>query len=72
MAGGGVKRGHVYGATDEFGYAAVENRVSVLDFHATVLHLLGLDHKRLVYNRNGLEDRLTGVHEPHIVEEIIA
>ena len=72
MAGGGVKRGHVHGATDEFGYAAVENRVSVLDFHATVLHLLGLDHKRLVYNRNGLEDRLTGVHEPHVVEEIIA
>jgi len=72
MAGGGVKAGHIHGATDEFGYAAVENRVSVLDFHATVLHLLGLDHKQLVYYRNGLEERLTGVHGPRVVEEIIS
>ena len=72
MAGGGVKAGHVHGATDDFGYAAVTDRVGVPDWHATVLHLLGLDHKRLVYNRNGLEDRLTGVSEPRIVREILA
>src|SRR6185295_8013764 len=55
LAGGGVKRGFVHGATDEFGYAAVEKRVSVPDLHATLLHLLGLDHKRLIFRRNGLE-----------------
>jgi hypothetical protein len=72
MAGGGVKSGHVHGATDDFAYAAVKDRVSVHDFHATVLHLLGLDNKQLVYDRNGLEERLTGVSEPRVVSEIIA
>ena len=72
MAGGGVKAGSVYGATDDFAYAAVEDRVSVPDLHATILHLLGLDHEKLVFPRNGLNERLTGVHEPRVVEELFA
>ena len=72
MAGAGVKSGIAYGETDEIGFAAAENKVSVTDWHATVLHLLGLDHKRLSFNRSGLEDRLTGVFEARIVEEILA
>ncbi|MFN3326534.1 MAG: DUF1501 domain-containing protein [Bryobacteraceae bacterium] len=62
MAGGGVKPGIVYGATDEFGYYAVEDRVHIHDLHATILHLLGLDHKRLTYRFGGRDMRLTDVH----------
>ena len=62
MAGAGVKKGFSYGATDEFGYKSVEDVVTVYDLHATVLHLLGLDHERLTYYHNGLERRLTDVH----------
>ncbi len=72
MAGGGVKRGFVLGSTDELGFAAVENRVSVEDWHATILHLLGMDHERLAVERNGLTERLTGVTHPRIVSEILA
>ncbi len=72
MAGGGVKPGVRYGATDEFGHSVVENPVSVHDFHATILHLLGLHHQELFYMRNGLEERLTGFEPPRVVEEIIA
>lgn len=72
MAGGGVKRGLVYGNTDEVGYASVENRVSIQDWHATVLHLLGLDHERLVYERNGLGERLTHQFSTNVVHDIIA
>lgn len=61
MAGGGIKGGISYGATDEIGYKAVENRVSVHDLHATMLHLLGMDHKRLTYRHNGRSFRLTDV-----------
>jgi hypothetical protein len=61
LAGGGVKGGMIYGATDEFGYHAVENPVSVPDLHATILHLLGLDHKRLTYRFQGRDYRLTDV-----------
>ena len=61
MAGGGVKGGITYGATDEFGYYAVENKVHVHDLHATILHLLGLDHKRLTYRFGGRDMRLTDV-----------
>jgi hypothetical protein len=61
VAGGGIKPGLTYGATDELGYAAVENPVSVHDFHATMLHLLGIDHKRLAVQFQGLDVRLTGV-----------
>ena len=61
MAGGGVKRGHVYGATDDIGYHAVEDRMHIHDFHATVLHLLGLDHERLTHRYSGRDFRLTDV-----------
>lgn len=71
MAGGGVKSGFSYGATDEFGYNAVENVVTMHDFHATILHLLGLDHERLSYYNNGIERRLTDVHG-HVVHDILA
>lgn len=72
MAGGGVKRGFVYGETDELGHKAVVNPVSVADFHATILHTLGLHHQKLFYDRNGLAEKLTGVHEPRVVKEILA
>jgi len=62
LAGGGVKRGQVYGATDEFGFQAVENRVHVHDLHATLLHLLGFDHEKLTYRYAGRDFRLTDVH----------
>lgn len=61
MAGGGVKRGFIYGATDDIGYHAVEDRMHIHDFHATVLHLLGIDHKRLTYRYSGRDFRLTDV-----------
>jgi hypothetical protein len=62
LAGGGVKGGHVHGATDEFGFRAVEDRIHVHDLHATVLHLLGIDHERLTYRHAGRDFRLTDVH----------
>jgi hypothetical protein len=71
LAGGGAKGGVSYGATDEIGHKAAENPVSVHDLHATVLHLLGLDHKRLTFNFNGRDFRLTDV-EGEVVREIIA
>jgi uncharacterized protein (DUF1501 family) len=71
MAGGGVKAGVAYGATDEFGFKATEGRVSVHDLHATVLHLLGLDHEKLTYRYSGRDFRLTDVHG-RVVDEIIA
>ena len=61
MAGAGVKRGAVYGATDEFGTAAVKDKVHIHDLHATVLHLLGFDHTKLTYRYNGRDFRLTDV-----------
>ncbi|MEO2024260.1 MAG: DUF1501 domain-containing protein [Fuerstiella sp.] len=72
MAGGGAKAGTVYGNTDEVGYASVENRVSIQDWHATILHLLGLHHEELVFNRNGLGERLTHQFETRVVHDIIA
>jgi len=71
LAGGGVKGGYVHGATDEFGFAAVENKVHVHDLHATVLHLLGFDHTRLTYRYAGRDFRLTDV-EGNVVRELIA
>lgn len=71
LAGAGVKAPFSYGATDEFGYKAVENLTTVYDFHATILHLLGLDHERLTYYHNGLERRLTDVHG-HVVQYVLA
>ena len=62
LAGGGVKGGTVVGATDEYGYRAVENRKSIYELHATILRLLGLDHEKLTYRFNGRDMRLTDVH----------
>ncbi|MEI7699443.1 MAG: DUF1501 domain-containing protein, partial [Planctomycetia bacterium] len=71
LAGGGVKGGMTWGATDDFGFMAVENRVHVHDLHATMLHLMGLDHEKLTYRYSGRDFRLTDVHG-HVVQEIIA
>lgn len=71
LAGGGVRGGQVYGATDEFGFQAVENPVSVHDLHATMLRLLGFDHERLTYRYAGRDFRLTDVHG-RVVNELIA
>jgi hypothetical protein len=71
LAGGGIKPGITYGATDDLGYAAEENPVAVPDFHATMLHLLGIDHKRLTVKFQGLDARLTGI-AGNVVSEIIS
>ena len=71
MAGGGVKGGTLYGATDEIGHKAVTNRVSVNDLHATILHLLGIDHERLTYRYSGRDFRLTDV-AGNVVRDILA
>jgi hypothetical protein len=72
LAGGGVKGGVGHGATDELGYAAVEDVVHVRDLHATVLHLLGIDHTKLSVKYQGLDVRLTGVEPARVVKEILA
>jgi hypothetical protein len=72
MAGGGIRGGTTYGATDEFGYNAVENKVHVRDFHATLLHMLGIDHQRLTFKFQGLSFRLTGVEPARVVQELFA
>ncbi|MCA9046964.1 MAG: DUF1501 domain-containing protein, partial [Planctomycetaceae bacterium] len=71
MAGGGVKGGFQYGATDEFGYEAVADRVHIHDWHATILHLLGLDHEKLTFTHNGLARRLTDVHG-HVLHDVLS
>ena len=71
LAGGGVKGGLAFGATDELGMNAVENPVHVHDLHATILHLLGLDHEKLTYRYAGRDFRLTDVHG-RVVREILA
>jgi hypothetical protein len=71
LAGAGLKRGFVWGATDDVGYRAVEQRTSWHDFHATVLHLLGIDHERLTFYHNGIKRRLTNVHGA-VVREVLA
>jgi hypothetical protein len=71
LTGAGVKKGFSYGATDEFGYKAVQNVATIYDLHATILHLLGLDHERLTYYHNGVERRLTDVHG-EVLTEILA
>jgi uncharacterized protein (DUF1501 family) len=71
LAGGGVKSGFRYGATDDYGYFAAENKVHVHDLHATLLHLLGLDHEKLTYRYAGRDFRLTDVHG-QVAHEILA
>lgn len=72
FAGGGFKGGHSYGATDEFGYHAVDKRASVHDIHATLLHLLGIDHQRFTFKSQGLDNRLTGVEPAQVIPDLIA
>jgi uncharacterized protein (DUF1501 family) len=71
LAGGGVKGGMIHGATDEFGFAAVENRMHVHDLHATLLHLMGIDHEKLTYRYSGRDFRLTDV-EGTIAHAVVA
>jgi hypothetical protein len=71
LAGGGVQGGITYGATDDLGYRAVENPVHVRDLHATMLHLLGIDHEKLTYRYQGLDIRLTGVEKARVVREVL-
>jgi len=72
MAGGGIKGGATYGSTDEIGYRAAENKVSVHDFHATVLHLLGMRHRDLVFEREGRKERITDEFPARVLTEIIS
>lgn len=71
LAGGGVKGGVTHGASDEWSFRAVEHITTCYDLHATVLHLLGIDHRRLTFRHNGIDRRLTDVHG-HVIEEILA
>ena len=71
LAGGGVRGGHVHGATDPFGFKAVENPVHIHDLHATLLKLMGFDHEKLTYRFAGRDFRLTDVHG-EVVEGILA
>ena len=71
LAGGGVRGGITYGTTDEFGYYVAENKVTLPDFHATILHLLGLNHEKLTYRHAGRDFRLTDV-EGEVIQKILA
>ena len=71
LAGAGVKKGHAHGASDEVGYFVAEKEVTIPDFHATILHLLGIDHERLTFYHNGIDRRLTDVHG-HVIGDILA
>ena len=71
LAGGGVKGGQAIGSTDEVGFKAVDDRTHVSDLHATILHLMGLDHRKLSWFHQGLNQRLTGVEERHVIEKVL-
>ncbi len=72
MAGAGVKAGYTHGETDDMGYEIVKDPVSIHDFHATLLYLLGFNHHDLNYRYQGLNQKLTGVNEAHIISELLA
>jgi hypothetical protein len=72
LAGGGVKGGIEFGKTDEYGYNIAQDPVHVRDLHATMLHLLGIDHERLTFPFQGLDQRLTGVEKARVIEQIIS
>jgi uncharacterized protein (DUF1501 family) len=72
LAGAKLQGGRAYGATDPIGLRATEDRVHVRDFHATLLHLLGLDHELLTVEHHGLDERLTGPNEAHVVEGLLS
>ena len=71
LAGGGVRGGMSYGESDDFGFKAMHNRMHIHDLHATLLHLLGIDHERLTHRHAGRDYRLTDVHG-HVAKEILA
>jgi hypothetical protein len=72
MAGAGIKGGTTYGSTDEYGYNIAENVVHIRDFHATLLHCLGIDHQRFTHKFKGLDAKLTGVEPARVVSEVLA
>jgi len=72
LAGGGVKGGVVYGETDDFSYNIVKDPVNLNDFNATLLHCMGIDHRRFIFPFLGLDQRLTGVEEAHVVKAVLA
>ena len=72
MAGGGIKGGMVYGETDDFSYNIVKDPVPIHDYQATLLHLFGIDHERFTYKHQGLDAKLTGVEQAHVVKPILA
>jgi hypothetical protein len=72
MAGGGSKGGAVYGETDEFSYNIVKDPVHIRDFHATALHLMGIQHDRFTYRFQGLDFRLTGVEPAKVIKDLLA
>ena len=71
LAGGGIKGGTIYGRTDDYGYRAIENRTNIHDVHATMLHLLGIDHVHQTFRFSGRDIRLTDVHA-HVIHDILA
>jgi hypothetical protein len=72
MAGGGIKGGTIYGETDDFSYNITKDPVHIRDWHATILHLLGFDHERLSVRHLGLDQKLTGVEEAKVIEQLLA
>jgi hypothetical protein len=72
LAGGGIRGGAIYGETDDFSYNIIRDPMHIRDFHATILHLMGIDHQRFTYRHLGLDQRLTGVEPAHVVKEILA
>ena len=72
MAGGGARGGQIYGETDDFSYNIVKDPVHIRDFHATVLQMMGFDHNRFTYKYQGLDQKLTGVEEAHVIKELLA
>jgi hypothetical protein len=72
LAGAGVRGGQAIGATDDLGFEGVEGRAHVSDLHATILHLMGFDHRRLSFFYNGLDQRLTGVEEKTIIQHVLS
>ena len=72
MAGGGIKGGTIHGETDDFSYNIVKDPVHIHDFHATILHLLGIDHERLSFRNQGLDLRLTGVEPAKVIQALLA
>jgi len=72
MAGGGAKGGTIYGETDDFSYNIVKDPCHIHDFHATILHLLGIDHEKFTFKFQGLDQRLTGVEPAKVIKELVA